>query len=92
MIIVIIIAVIIIVIIIEIIINHLFYMDDFKLFAKDDNDLEGLLHTVKTDLEGLLQTVKTFSNDTRISFGLDKCAKATFKRRNLTETTSGEPD
>ena len=54
-------------------INHLFYMDDLKLFAKDDNDLEGLL-----------QTVKKFSDDIGMSFGLDKCAKATFKRGKLT--------
>ena len=32
-------------------------MDDFKLFVKNDNDLEGLL-----------QTVKKFSNDIGISF------------------------
>ena len=48
-------------------------MDDLKLFAKDDNDLEGLL-----------QTVKKFSDDIGMSFGLDKCAKATFKRGKLT--------
>ena len=51
-------------------------MDYLKLFAKDDNDLEGLL-----------QTVKKFSNDTGMSFALDKCAKATFKREKLTGTT-----
>ena len=28
-------------------INHLFYMDDLKLFAKNDQDLEDLLNTVK---------------------------------------------
>ena len=28
-------------------INHLFYMDDLKLLTKEDNDLEGLLETVK---------------------------------------------
>ena len=28
-------------------INYLFYMDDLKLFAKNDQDLEGLLNTVK---------------------------------------------
>ena len=56
-------------------------MDYLKLFAKDDNDLEGLL-----------QTVKKFNNDTGMSFGLDKCAKATFKREKLTGTTSVELD
>ena len=38
-------------------------MDDHKLFAKDDNDPEGLP-----------QTVKKFSDDIDMSFGLDKCA------------------
>ena len=56
-------------------------MDNLKLFAKDDNDLEGLL-----------QTVKTFSDEISMSFGLDKCAKATFKRGKLTGTTSVELD
>ena len=51
-------------------------MDDLKLFAKDN------------DLEGLLQTVKKFSDNIGMSLGLDKCAKATFKRGELTGTTS----
>ena len=38
-------------------------MGDLKLFAKDDNDREGLL-----------QTVKRFSDDIGMSFGLDKCS------------------
>ena len=29
------------------IINHLFYMDDIKLYAKNNKKLEGLLSTVK---------------------------------------------
>ena len=62
-------------------INHLFYMDDLMLFAKDDNDPGGLL-----------QTVKKFSDDSGMSFGLDKCTKATFKRGKLTRTTSVELD
>ena len=45
-------------------INHLFYIDDLRLFAKDDNDLEGLL-----------QTVSKFSDVIGMSFELDKCAK-----------------
>ena len=56
-------------------------MDDLKLFTKDDNDLEGLL-----------QTVKKFSDDIGMSFGLDKCAEATFKRGKLTGTTSAQLD
>ena len=45
-------------------ITHLFYMDDLKLYAKDDNELEGLL-----------RIVKGFSDDTGMEFGLSKCAK-----------------
>ena len=56
-------------------------MDNLKLFAKDDNDPEGLL-----------QTVKKFSDGIGMSFGLDKCTKATFKRGKLTRTTSAELD
>ena len=56
-------------------------MNDLRLFVKDDNDLEGLL-----------QTVKKFNDDIGMSFGLDKCAKATFKRGKLTEKTSVEFD
>ena len=56
-------------------------MVDLKLFAKDDNDLEGLLHTVEK-----------FSDDTGMLFGIRKCAKATFKRGKLTGATSVELD
>ena len=45
-------------------INRLFYMDDLRLFGKNDCKLHGLLKTVKT-------------------FGLGKCAKATFIRGKL---------
>ena len=58
-------------------INHIFYMDDLKLCAKNDQDLEGLL-----------STVKEFSNDTGMEFGLDKCAKAPFVRGKLQKTSS----
>ena len=47
-------------------ISHLFYMDDLKLYWKNDKELEGLL-----------STVKQFSDDIDMYFGLDKCAKAT---------------
>ena len=53
-------------------ITHLFYMDDLKLYAKDDNELEGLL-----------RIVKGFSDDIGMEFWLSKCAKATFKRGKL---------
>ena len=56
-------------------ISHLFYMDDLKLYARNDEELEGLL-----------KTVKSFSDDIGMQFGLDKCAKATFKRGKLVDS------
>ena len=53
-------------------ITHLFYIDDLKLYAKHDNELEGLL-----------RIVKGFSDDIGMDFGLSKCAKAIFKRSKL---------
>ena len=45
-------------------VNHLLFMDDLKLYASSD-----------TQLQQLLQVVHTFSNDIGMKFGLDKCAK-----------------
>ena len=50
-------------------INHLFYVDELKLYGTSDNQLNGLI-----------STVKKVSDDIQMEFGLDKCAKATFKR------------
>ena len=44
-------------------INHLLFMDDLKLYARD-----------KEDLDKLLNVVKVFSDDIGMEFGLDKCA------------------
>jgi len=44
-------------------------MDDLKLFAKNDFQLEILL-----------STVKMFSDDVGLDFGFDKCAKLTVNR------------
>ena len=50
-------------------INHLFYVDDLKLYGTSDNQLTGLINTEKN-----------VSDDIKMEFGLDKCAKASFKR------------
>ena len=42
--------------------NHLLFMDDFKLFAKDEREINSLL-----------STVQIFSNDVRMEFGIKKC-------------------
>ena len=56
-------------------INHLFYMDDLKTYAKNDHEQENIL-----------TIVKGFSDDIKMEFGLEKCAKATFKKGKLTAT------
>ena len=53
-------------------ISHLFYMHDLKLFAKNYQQLQGLL-----------DIVKQFSDDIRMEFGPDECAKSTFYLEKL---------
>ena len=47
----------------------LFYVDDLKLYGTSDNQLTGLINTVKN-----------ISDDIKMEFGLEKCAKASFRR------------
>ena len=53
----------------EITISHLLYMDDLKLYAKSD-----------AELEKQLQIVHNFSKDICMEFGLDKCNKVSLKK------------
>ena len=50
-------------------VNHLLYMDDLKLYAKD-----------KKELDALIQTVRVFSKDIGMDFGIEKCAMIQMKR------------
>ena len=50
-------------------------MDDLKIFTRDN-----------IQLETLLKNVHKFSQDMKMSMGLDKCAKATIRRGKLTKT------
>ena len=50
-------------------INHMLYVDDLKLYGTNDNQLTGLINTVQH-----------ISDDSKMEFGLDKHARATFKR------------
>jgi len=54
-------------------ISHLLYMDDLKLIAKSEQELQKQI-----------QTVKTFSDDINMEFGLEKYAKIMLKRGKLT--------
>ena len=58
-------------------IDHLLYMDDLKLYAKN-----------KASLEKLLKTVYTISNDIHLSLNISKCSKAIFHRGRLTDSTN----
>ena len=52
-------------------------MDDLKRYAKNDDEQTGLL-----------KTIKYFSDDIGMEFGLDKCAKATFRKGRLADSSS----
>ena len=49
--------------------NHLLFMDDLKIYAKNEKELESLIHTVRI-----------FSQDINMEFGLSKCASLVMKR------------
>ena len=57
-------------------INHLMYMDDIKLFAKNEKELETLI-----------QAVRIYSQDIGMEFGIEKCAMLAMKsgKRHLTD-------
>ena len=57
-------------------INHLKYMDDIKLFAKNEKELETLTHTVRI-----------YSQDIGMEFGIEKCAMLVMKcgKRHTTD-------
>ena len=62
-------------------ITHLFNIDDLKLYAKDDSELEWLM-----------KIVKGFSDDIGIEFSLSKCAKATLKGGKLEKSDHARLD
>ena len=59
-------------------ISHLLYMDDLKLYGRNPDQLDGLLHKVRT-----------FSDDIPMKFGPDKCAIAHFVKGKLSGHNTG---
>ena len=57
-------------------INHLMYMDDIKLFSKNEKELETLIHAVRI-----------YSQDIGMEFGIENCALLVIKsgKRHMTE-------
>ena len=52
-------------------INHLMYMDDIKLFAKNEKELKTLIHTVRI-----------YSQDIGMEFSIEKCVLLVWKVAN----------
>ena len=56
-------------------INHLLFMDDLKLFAKNVDQIDSLVNTVRL-----------FSEDIKMEFGLSKCGVLIMKRGKVVES------
>jgi len=56
-------------------VSHVFYMDDLKLFSRDE-----------TKLQQELTIVKTFIIDIQMDFGLDRCATAVLKHGKVPQS------
>ena len=56
---------------------HLFYMDNLKLYVKNDSAVEWLL-----------KSVKRLTDDLWMEFELDRCTKATLTSINLVKKTN----
>ena len=56
-------------------INHLLYIDDLKIYARDAEEMKRCK-----------KLVKEFSNDIGMEFGFDKCAALYLKKGKITNT------
>ena len=59
----------------DVVVSHLLYLDDLKLYAKSSEDMLAMVNTVRV-----------FSSDIRMEFGFNKCAFLMIKRGNLAES------
>ena len=55
--------------------NHLLYMDDIKLYAKNEQDIDSLIHLTRV-----------FSSDIGMKFGLAKCERLIVNRCKVKST------
>ena len=53
-------------------ITHLLFMDDLKLYGRNEKEINSLVHTIRV-----------FSSDIGMDFGIKKCAMMVMKRGNL---------
>ena len=56
-------------------ISHLLYMDDIKLYAKNERDIDSLIHLTRI-----------YSEDIGMSFGLEKCGQMIARRGKMIKT------
>ena len=52
-------------------INHLLFMDDLKLYSRNEKELDSLV-----------QTIRIFSKDVGMEVGLEKCATLVIEKGN----------
>ena len=52
--------------------NHLLYMDDLKLYCKNEKEIDSLI-----------QTVRVFSKNIQLEFGIEKCAVLVMKSEKM---------
>ncbi|XP_039892266.1 uncharacterized protein LOC120736309 [Simochromis diagramma] len=57
------------------VVSHLLYMDDIKLYAKSEQDIDSLIHTTRI-----------YKNDNGMSFGLEECSQMVTKRGKVVGT------
>ena len=58
-----------------IVINHLMFMDDIKIYGKNAKDLDSLI-----------QTIRVITEDMRMEFGIDKCAVVNISKGKIIQT------
>ena len=58
-------------------ITHLLFMDDLKLYGRNEEEINSLVHTVRV-----------FTSDIRMDFGIEKCAMMVMKRGKLDKSES----
>jgi len=56
-------------------ISHLLFIDDLRLYGKNDREIESLVHTVQI-----------FSEDIGMQFGIEKCATINLQRDKVKHT------
>ena len=57
--------------------NHLLFMDDLKIFKKDEKEIDSMI-----------QTIRVCSEDIKMEFGITNCASVTMKRGKRVKSTA----